>query len=93
MQVKYDPIEDATEQFKIEQTQRIFASFRTFTPPLKERMPRLSQRNEFDLAFKVSYDPVSIAGVGFVAGLRQAVDSPNYPQGAKDLGAVWRNGG
>ena len=30
MQVKYDPIEDATEQFKIEQTQRIFGIIPNF---------------------------------------------------------------
>src|SRR5258706_15248559 len=41
---------------------------------------------KFDLALKVSYDPVTIAGVGIVAGLRQAADSPNYPQGAKGFG-------
>jgi hypothetical protein len=41
---------------------------------------------KFDLALKVSYDPVTIAGVGLVAGVRQAVDSPNYPQGAKGFG-------
>ena len=40
----------------------------------------------FDLALKVSYDPVTIAGVGLVAGVRQAADSPNYPQGAKGFG-------
>jgi hypothetical protein len=41
---------------------------------------------KFDLALKVSYDPVTIAGVGLIAGLRQAANSPKYPQGAKGFG-------
>ncbi len=44
MQVTYDPIEIATEQFKAEETQRIFGIILIFTPPLKDRMPHLSQR-------------------------------------------------
>jgi hypothetical protein len=87
MQVKYDSGEEATEQFKIEETQRIFGIIPNFyvsyeganTAPLTPKM-------KFDLAFKVSYDPVTIAGVGLVAGLRQAANSPNYPQGAKGFG-------
>jgi len=87
MQVKYDPIEDATAQFKIEQTQRIFGIIPNFYTSFDgENAAPLTTKMKFDLAFKVSYDPVSIAGVGFVAGLRQAVDSPNYPQGAKGFG-------
>ena len=87
MQVKYDPIEDATEQFKIEQTQRIFGIIPNFYTSFEgENAAPLTTKMKFDLAFKVSYDPVTIAGVGLVAALRQAVDSPNYPQGAKGFG-------
>jgi hypothetical protein len=87
MQVKYDPIEDATQQFKIEQTQRIFGIIPNFYTSFEgENAAPLTTKMKFDLAFKVSYDPVTIAGVGLVAGLRQAVDSPNYPQGAKGFG-------
>ena len=87
MQVKYDPIEDATEQFKIEQTQRIFGIIPNFYTSFEgENAAPLTTKMKFDLAFKVSYDPVTIVGVGFIAGLRQAVDSPNYPQGAKGFG-------
>src|SRR6202030_866499 len=87
MQVKYDPIEDATKQVKIEQTQRIFGIIPNFYTSFEgENAAPLTTKMKFDLAFKVSYDPVTIAGVGFVAGLRQAVDSPNYPQGAKGFG-------
>src|SRR6202051_3627388 len=87
MQVKYDPIEDATEQFKIEQTQRIFGIIPNFYTSFEgKNAAPLTTKMKFDLAFKVSYDPVTIAGVGLVAGLRQAVNSPNYPQGAKGFG-------
>jgi hypothetical protein len=87
MQVKYDPIEDATAQFKIEQTQRIFGIIPNFYTSFEaENAAPLTTKMKFDLALKVSYDPVTIAGVGLVAGLRQAVDSPNYPQGAKGFG-------
>jgi carboxypeptidase family protein len=87
MEVKYDPIEDATEQFKVEQTQRIFGIIPNFYTSFEgENAAPLTTKMKFDLALKVSYDPVSIAGVGFVAGLRQAAGSPNYPQGAKGFG-------
>jgi hypothetical protein len=87
MEVKYDPIEDATEQFKIEQTQRIFGIIPNFYTSFEgENAAPLTTKMKFDLALKVSYDPVTIAGVGLVAGLRQAAGSPNYPQGAKGYG-------
>jgi hypothetical protein len=87
MQVKYDPVEDATEQFKIEQTQRIFGIIPNFYTSFEgENAAPLTTKMKFDLAFKVSYDPITIAGVGLVGGLRQAVDNPNYPQGAKGFG-------
>jgi hypothetical protein len=87
LEVKYDPIEDATKQFKIEQTQRIFGIIPNFYTSFEgENAAPLTTKMKFDLAFKVSHDPVTIAGVGLVAGLRQAVGSPNYPQGAKGFG-------
>jgi hypothetical protein len=87
MQVTYDPIEIATEQVKIEETQRIFGIIPNFYISYDgENAAPLTTKMKFDLALKVSYDPVTIAGVGLVAGLRQAADSPNYPQGAKGFG-------
>jgi hypothetical protein len=87
MQVTYDPIEIATEQIKIEETQRIFGIIPNFYTSFDgENAAPLTTKMKFDLAFKVSYDPVTSAGVGLVAGLRQAVHSPNYPQGTKGFG-------
>ena len=87
MQVKYDPVEDAMVQFKIEESQRIFGFIPNFYTSFDgENAAPLSTKMKFDLALKVSYDPVTSAGVGFVAGLRQAVNSPNYRQGAQGFG-------
>ena len=87
MEVKYDPIEEASAQFKVEQTQRIFGIIPNFYTSFEgENAAPLTTKMKFDLAFKISYDPVTFAGVGFVAGLRQAFDTPNYRQGAKGYG-------
>ena len=87
MQVTYNPIEIATEQIKIEQTQRIFGFIPNFYTSFDgENAAPLTTKMKFKLALKVSYDPVTFTGIGFVAGLRQALGTPNYPQGAKGYG-------
>ena len=64
MQVTYDPIEIATEQVKIEQTQRIFGFIPNFYTSFDgENAAPLTTKMKFDLALKVSYDQVTIAGV------------------------------
>ena len=85
--VTYDPVEIATEQFKLEETQRVLGIIPNFYVSYQGgNAAPLTTRMKFALALKVSYDPVTIGGVAFVAGVRQAVDSPNYPQGAKGYG-------
>jgi hypothetical protein len=77
----------ATEQVKIEETQRVLGFIPNFyvsyegddTAPLTTRM-------KFGLALRASYDPMTIAGAGFLAGIRQAADTPNYRQGLKGYG-------
>jgi Carboxypeptidase regulatory-like domain len=87
MQVKYDPVEEASVQFKVEQTQRIFGIIPNFYTTFEgENAAPLTSKMKFDLAFKTSYDPVTFAGIGLVAGARQAGDNPNYPQGVKGFG-------
>jgi hypothetical protein len=51
----------------------------------KDAVP-LSTKLKFKLAMRVTVDPVTIAGVGFLAGMQQAGDTPNYVQGAKGYG-------
>lgn len=85
--VRYNSAEVAARQLKKEEKQRILGIIPNFyvayegddTAPLTVAM-------KFELALKISYDPVTIGGVGLYAGLRQASNSPDYPQGLKGYG-------
>src|SRR5947208_14633481 len=46
----------------------------------------LTTKLKLQLAFKTSTDPVTVIGVGVLAGINQAGDTPNYPQGLKGYG-------
>jgi len=46
----------------------------------------MTTKLKFRLAMKVSIDPVSIAGAAFMAGIKQAADTPDYQQGWKGYG-------
>ena len=46
----------------------------------------MTTKLKFRLAMKVSIDPVSIAGAAFMAGVKQAADTPDYQQGWKGYG-------
>jgi hypothetical protein len=84
VRVSGDPVEIATEQVKFEETQRVFGIIPNFyvsyegvnTAPLTTGM-------KFRLALKVSHDPITVAGIGLLAGIKQASDTPNYVQGMK----------
>lgn len=84
VRVSGDPVEIATEQVKYEETQRVFGIVPNFyvsyeganTAPLTTGM-------KFRLALKVSHDPITVAGIGLIAGIKQASDTPNYVQGMK----------
>ncbi len=85
--VSYDPVEAATEQLTTEETQRVLGIIPNFYVSYEgENAAPLTSKMKFQLALKVSYDPVTIGGVALMAGIRQATDSPNYPQGAKGYG-------
>jgi hypothetical protein len=77
----------ATEQVKIEEQQRILGIVPNFyvVYDAKDAVP-LSTRLKFKLAMRVTVDPVTMAGVGILAGLQQAGGTPNYVQGAKGYG-------
>jgi len=79
--------EIATEQVKIEERQRVLGIVPNFyvVYDAKEAVP-LSAKLKFKLAVRVAVDPVTIAGVGFLAGVQQAGNTPNYVQGAKGYG-------
>jgi Carboxypeptidase regulatory-like domain len=96
VQVHYDPLEVATEQFKAEEHQRVFGVIPNFYVSYDLNAEPLTAKMKFQLAFKVSTDPVTAAGVLLVASAKQAGDTPNYGQGwrayGKRLGAVSADG-
>ncbi len=77
----------ATEQIRVEETQRIFGVIPNFYVSYQgDNAAPLTTKMKFHLALKVSYDPITIGAVALTAGLRQAADSPDYQQGLKGYG-------
>lgn len=80
--VTYNPEEVATEQFKTEETQRLLGIIPNFYVTYAgEDAPPLTTKMKFNLALKISYDPVTVVGVAIISGARQAANSPKYGQG------------
>ncbi len=94
--VGYSPVEVATEQVAMQEKQRILGFIPNFYVNYDRDPAPLTAKLKFQLAMKISTDPVTALGIGFVAGIRQAADSPNFQQGAKGygqrFGAVAANG-
>jgi hypothetical protein len=94
--VTYDPVQVATEQLKAEEHQRVLGFIPNFYTTYEKDPAPLTAKMKFQLALKVSTDPVTAAGVLFIAGARQAGDSPNYGQGwaayGKRIGATAADG-
>jgi hypothetical protein len=94
--VGYDPVEVATEQFKAEEKQRVFGIIPNFYVNYDQNAEPLTAKMKFQLALKVSADPVTAAGVLFVASARQAANSPHYGQGwgayGERVGAITADG-
>lgn len=79
--VTYDPVEVATQQFRAEETQRVFGIIPNFYVSYNPNAEPLTTTMKFKLALKVSTDPVTAAGVFFVASAKQGANSPKYGQG------------
>ena len=94
--VGYPTEEGAAQQVKIEEQQRIFGFIPNFYVEYDPSAAPLTAKLKFELAARVSFDPVTFFGVGLFAASDQAGDTPNYPQGAKGYleryGAVYANG-
>jgi hypothetical protein len=94
--VHYDPVEVATEQFKAEEKQRVFGIIPNFYVSYESNPAPLTTGMKFKLALKVSTDPVTAAGIFFVASAKQAGNTPDYGQGwgayGKRIGAVAADG-
>jgi hypothetical protein len=81
VEVRYNPVQVATEQLKAEEHQRVFGILPNFYISYEKDPAPLTARMKFQLALKVSIDPVTAAGVFGVAALRQAANSPKFGQG------------
>jgi hypothetical protein len=94
--VGYSAEQIATEQVKIEEQQRIFGFIPNFYAEYDPNAAPLTTKLKFELAAKVSFDPVTFVGVGVFAAADQAGDRPNYPQSAKGYaeryGTVYADG-
>jgi hypothetical protein len=77
----------ATEQVHLEEQQRVLGIIPNFyvVYDSKNALP-LSAKLKFKLAMRTASDPVTVAGVGLMAGVRQAGGTPNYAEGAKGYG-------
>jgi Carboxypeptidase regulatory-like domain len=84
--VTYDSAEAATEQLKAEETQRVLGIVPNFYVSYDPEAEPLTSKLKFELALKVSVDPVTIAGVALVSAARQAANTPKYGQGAAGFG-------
>ena len=76
--------EIATEQVHLEEQQRVLGVIPNFyvVYDSKNAVP-LSRKLKFQMAMKVSTDPVTVAGTALFAGIQQAGSTPNYREGAK----------
>ena len=86
VQVIYNPAQVATEQFRAEEKQRILGIVPNFYVAYDPDAEPLSTKMKFNLALKVSVDPVTIVGIALVSAAKQAGNTPNYGQGATGFG-------
>ncbi len=77
----------AAEQVSMEERQRVLGFIPNYyvVYDSPNAVP-LSARLKFELAMKVSMNPVAAVGVAFMAATRQAADTPDYVLGAKGYG-------
>ncbi|HTB98901.1 MAG TPA: carboxypeptidase-like regulatory domain-containing protein [Terracidiphilus sp.] len=87
----------ATQQVHIEEQQRVLGFIPNFyvVYDAKNAVP-MTTKLKFEMAVRVSIDPITFLGTGFLAGINQAADTPDYPEGAKGygerFGAVYTDG-
>ena len=78
--------EVATEQIKVEEKQRVFGVIPNFYVSYDPNPQPLTTKLKFRLAFKVTIDPMTAAGIGFLSATQQAGDTPDYGQGWQAYG-------
>ncbi|HEX3322871.1 MAG TPA: carboxypeptidase-like regulatory domain-containing protein [Terriglobales bacterium] len=77
-----DPVEVATQEVKLEEGQRVLGLIPNFYVVYAPNPTPLTTKLKFHLAFRTATDIVTVLGVGTLAGINQAGDTPNYQQGA-----------
>jgi len=77
----------AVEQVHLEEQQRVLGFIPNFYVVYdSQNAVPLTTKLKFELAMRVSVDPVSATGMAFMAGVRQAARTPDYVLGAKGYG-------
>ena len=94
--VEPTPKELADVQIKEQEKQRVFGVIPNFYVSYEPNAAPLTAKHKFELAWKSASDPVTLAGVGVLAGIDQAADRwSGYGQGlqgyAKRYGASYAN--
>ena len=84
--VGYSSVRVATEQVAAQEKQRVLGVFPNFYTSYDPNPEPMTAKLKFKLALRVAGDPVTIFGIGFIAGLDQAGNTPDYQQGAKGYG-------
>lgn len=94
--VAVTPEQMATQQVKLEETQRILGIIPNFYVTYERNPVPLTPKLKFQLAFKALTDPVTFIGFALNAGFYQAGDYPNYRGGVagygQRLGATFAGG-
>lgn len=80
------PEQIATEQMKLEEKQRVLGLVPNFYVSYDPDPAPLTAKMKFSLALRAETDPVTFLGAAAVAGMDQAGDTPNYPEGAQGFG-------
>ncbi|HVO64261.1 MAG TPA: carboxypeptidase-like regulatory domain-containing protein [Terriglobales bacterium] len=86
-------VEVAEAQIKEQEKQRVLSFIPNFYVTYDHDAAPLNARQKFELAWKTAIDPVTLAGVGFYAGLEQAGDRyPEYGQGLQGYAKRYGSG-
>src|SRR5215472_1663107 len=75
--------EVATEQVKVEEKQRVLGIIPNFYEVYDPDPVPLTAKLKFKLWLTVASDPITALGLGFLSGVQQAGDTPDYGQGAE----------
>lgn len=84
--VTQTPEEVATQQVRVEETQRVLGVIPNFYVVYEPDPVPLTTKLKFQLALKVASDPITGLGVAFLSAVQQAGDTPDYGQGAEGFG-------